>query len=230
MANYNISGTISGGLSGVVVTAGGKSGTSSGGSYSVTTIPEGVVYVVPAKAGYKFSPEFYCLPLDGNKTNLNFTAIATGSYLYETYFHLRIKNSSGTVLATFSPATDLFARWVERGHGDLVRNEIVDINKKTDHWNIGFKQKVKATFWDVRGNKYIRGLPGYSTLEGVLNALVEGAVFEYNIIDASPAGSNWVPCEYEGADDSKPRNRNVGISLTVEFVSKDSVASSFPEA
>lgn len=227
MATYNISGTISGSLSGVVVTAGGKSGTSSGGSYSISAVPEGLVYIIPSLAGYTFSPAYYCLNLDGNKTGINFTASASASVLFSTFFHLRLKNSSGSVLGTFSPHPEIFARSVERGRGELVRLERTDVNLATDHWNLGWRQIVRATFSDV-GQKYIRPLPGYSSLEALFNMMTAGAFFEYNIADSSPGGSSWVECELEKVDDKKLKDKNVGITLTIEVQSKAVISSAFP--
>ena len=226
MANYNISGTISGSLSGVIVTAGGKSGTSSGGSYTISAVPEGLVYVVPSLAGYSFSPPLYVFTLAGDTTNINFTA--TAESLFSTNFHLRTKNAAGSVLATFSPATDLFIKRVEPGVGEADQLERVDVNHKTDNYILGFKQVVKVTLADASGYKYIRAAGGYSTLEAVLNSVVAGAVFEYNIIDASAAGSNWVPCELVKIDNQKIKDKNIGVQKNLEFISKDFVAASFP--
>lgn len=225
MSTHSIAGTISGSLSGVVVTAGGDDATSSGGSYTIPAATDGLVEVIPQLAGYRFSPDKYVFNLAANTTGIDFTATATG--IYACHFHLRCKNSGGTVQATFSPAAGVGVQ-VEPGRGEQVRIEREGLDYSTDHYHIGFRQRVKATF--MSEGKSIAAAGGYSTLEAVLNAMAAGSYLEYNIIDASAGGVNWVPCELDGDGEiSRPNEKNVAKQFTIELVSKSAaVSTAFP--
>lgn len=228
MATHSIAGTISGSLSGVVVTGGGDSATSSGGAYTIAAATDGLVYVIPALAGYSFNPPYYVFNLAANTTGVNFTATAVSNGIFNTYFHLRAKNSAGAVQATFSPLVGI-GRDVECAVGDPVVNEIELVDLSTDNYLVGFRQTVKASFTAPR-LKYIPGAGGYSTLEAVLNSLPAGGYLEYNVIDASAGGSNWVACEIGKYTRTKTiGKRNFGVTVTIELVSKSAaVSSAFP--
>lgn len=88
---YTISGTITlggAGLSGVSVTAGGKSAlTGSTGAYTLPGLPAGTYTVTPSKTGFGFTPVSRSVTLSSaNVTGINFTAF-------------RVFNISGTVFS-----------------------------------------------------------------------------------------------------------------------------------
>ena len=92
-STYNISGTITSGgsgLSGVTVTAGSASATTSGsGAYTLSGLVNGTYTVTPNLSGYTFSPASQSVTINGaNKTGINFTATAIPPSTY---------NISGTI-------------------------------------------------------------------------------------------------------------------------------------
>ena len=147
---------------------------------------------------------------------------------FTTYFHLRSKNSAGTVQATFSPL-DGIGRQVEVGAGEPVTIERELITFATDHYFVGWKQVVVATFQDA-GQKYIRGLAsgtGSHSLEATLNAMPAGGYLEYQIDNASVASGTWIPCELKRVTRKKLAKKNQALEVTVELISKAAVASPF---
>jgi hypothetical protein len=228
MATHSIAGTISGSLSDVIVVGGGDSATSSGGAYTIAAATDGLVYVIPSKAGYTFNPPYYVFNLAANTTGIDFTATATSTGIFNTYFHLRSKNASGTVQATFSPLVGI-GRDVECATGEPLVNEVELADRSTDNYLIGFRQIVKASF-TAPALKYIPGAGGYVTLEAVMNSLAAGYYLEYNVIDASAGGSNWVTCELVSYKRTKAiSKRNFGVTVTIELASKSAtVSSAFP--
>jgi hypothetical protein len=149
--------------------------------------------------------------------------------LYTTYFHLRAKNSAGTVQATFSPlATN--GRKVEAGDGEPVVEERELLTYATSNYFVGYKQIVKATF-QAEASKVIPGLAsgtGSHSLEAVLNALPAGGYLEYQIDNASVGAGTWVPCELVRVSRKKfGNNKNVGIETSIELISRALVSSPF---
>lgn len=212
---HNISGTISGSLSGVIVAAGGKTGTSSGGAFTILAVPDGLVTVIPTKPGYSFSPPLYTFNLAGDTTGINFTATAITNAWFTTLFQLR----SGTT--TFKPA-DSVGRNVMIEKGEEVRIERGELADFTlaDYF-VGWRQKVRATF-QVIYSKTITPDTGYSSLEAVLNARSAGVNLEYSV----DGGANWVECLLE-SDPGREKidNKNVGETVTIELISTALIAS-----
>ena len=212
---HSISGTISGSLSGVIVSAGGKVATSSAGSYSIAAVPDGLVTVIPNYPGYSFSPPSYTFILSANVTGVNFTATAITNPWFTTNFQLR----SGST--TFKPHDAIGQNiMIEKGEEvKIERGELADYTL-ADYF-IGWKQVVKATF-QVLYSKVITPAGGYSSLEAVLNARSAGVNLEYSV----DGGSTWVFCRLTG---DPPRDKidgkNVGETMTVELESLGLVAS-----
>ena len=141
--------------------------------------------------------------------------------LYETYFHLRAKNSSGTVQKTFSPLAGI-GRNVEVNNSEPMFLERELLTYTTSNYCLGQKQTVKATFTDTAG-KYIRGLAagtGSDKLEDVINALAAGCYLEYQIDNASVSSGTWVPCELVKFDRKKLAGKNQALTATVELTSR----------
>ncbi len=83
VATYSISGTVTlsgAGLSGVRVTAGAGSGTtSSTGAYTISGLVNGTYTVTPNLSGYTFTPSSTSVTINGtNQSGVNFTATAAG--------------------------------------------------------------------------------------------------------------------------------------------------------
>ncbi len=85
---YSISGTITsggGGLTGVTVTAGSESATTtSNGAYTISGLADGTYTVTPSMSGYGFTPASTSVTISGaNRTGKNFTATASGGGVTE---------------------------------------------------------------------------------------------------------------------------------------------------
>lgn len=145
--------------------------------------------------------------------------------LFTTYFHLRVKTSGGSVIAIFSPASTV-GRDVTVGFGEAIILEREKIDFSTDNYFLGWKQRVKAIF--VSSSKSITAASGYSTLEATLNAMTTGYKLEYNIIDSTAGGSNWVACELVSISKDKAQSgKNYGVKVTIELMSKSAVTNAF---
>lgn len=148
--------------------------------------------------------------------------------MFATYFHLRAKNSSGVVQKTFSPDPSSVGKNIEVSNGDAVTIDFEKIDFTTQNYFVGWKQKVSANFLSA-DNKYVAGVSGsgMGSLEEVLNALPAGGWLEYNIIDTSAGGSNWVACELKSISRKKIGKKNIGVEVTIELISRGLVTSPF---
>lgn len=148
--------------------------------------------------------------------------------MFATYFHFRVKNSSGNVQKTFSPDTSSVVKNIEVSNAELITIDFEKIDFTTQNYYVGWKQKVSANFVSPE-NKYVTGTSGtgLGSLEEVLNALSAGGWFEYNIIDNSHTGSNWVACELKSISRKKIGKKNIGVEVTIELISRGLVTSPF---
>jgi hypothetical protein len=117
-------------------------------------------------------------------------------------------------------------RDVAVGFGEAILLQREKIDFSTDDYFIGWKQRVKAVLTDTA--KTITAASGYSTLEATLNAMTTGYKLEYNIIDSSPGGSNWLACELLSISKDKAQSgKNYGVKVTIELMSKSAVTNAF---
>lgn len=138
--------------------------------------------------------------------------------LYSTYFHLRVKDSNGNVLKTFSPHPEV-GRQIEAGIGTPIVIDIEKLDYSQTPYLVGFRQVVKAILTDT--NKYIRGLAsgtGSDKLEDVLNNFASGGTLEYSI--NANINSGWTPCNIKSFNKKKLANKNVGVIVTIEVESQ----------
>lgn len=140
-------------------------------------------------------------------------------FKYYTNFRLRVKDTTGTVLATFVPATNI-GRQIELASIEPVEIEREKIDYSTDHYFLGYKQIVKATFIDTTSDT-ISAYSGYSTLETVLETRQAGYVFEYSL---NALGTVWIPCELVRYTRKKLGKKNVGVEVSIELISKGLVS------
>lgn len=146
---------------------------------------------------------------------------------YNTFFHLRVKDSTGAVVKIFSPASNV-GKQVSVGQGEPIFLEREKLDYTTDNYFVGWKQAVNIKL-ECIGEKYIDYVTGVlrGSLEDVLNAMSAGYTLEYNITDSTADGPNWVACELKNVRRDKLLKKNIGVSMQLELVSKTFVSTAF---
>ena len=140
--------------------------------------------------------------------------------MYSIYFHFRAKNSGGSVIKTFSPASGVSVLvefpnyrqiWLER--------ELIDYS--TSNYYVGQKQEIEVTL--TYENNTIPAASGYHELLTTINSITAGGYYEYNIVDSTPTGTNWVACEIVSYRIRKPARLNTAVEVKLTLISRSLV-------